>query len=57
MLAKVGAKVEISNGCIIGCGCVLGMSEALPDNTVVYGAKCERRIQKERPAVSVSQSQ
>ncbi|KAI8770532.1 dynactin subunit 6 [Biomphalaria glabrata] len=53
--AKVGSKVEISNGCIVGCGCILNMNEALPENTVVYGDKCERRIQRERPPAQMLQ--
>lgn len=50
--AKVEAKVEIASGCIIGAGCNLNTCEQLSDNTVVYGVKCERRIQRERPPVS-----
>lgn len=51
--AKIGSKVEISNGCIIGAGCVVNMEEQLPDNTVVFGENCDRRIQREKPLVSV----
>ncbi|CAL1532695.1 unnamed protein product [Lymnaea stagnalis] len=53
--ARVGSKVEISNGSIIGTGCVLNMSEQLPDNTVIYGEKCERRTQRERPPTQTLQ--
>ena len=50
--AQVGPKVEITTGCIVGAGCRLTMAEQLADNTVIYGSKCERRLQRERPPVS-----
>ncbi|CAG5122830.1 unnamed protein product [Candidula unifasciata] len=53
--AKVESKVEIANGCIIGAGCNLNTCEQLPENTVVYGVKCERRIQRERPPAQTLQ--
>uniref|UniRef100_A0A0B7BTJ2 Dynactin subunit 6 n=1 Tax=Arion vulgaris TaxID=1028688 RepID=A0A0B7BTJ2_9EUPU len=53
--AKVESKVEIANGCIIGAGCVLNICEHLPDNTVIYGVRCDRRIQRERPPAQTLQ--
>uniref|UniRef100_A0A0B6Y2S9 Dynactin subunit 6 n=1 Tax=Arion vulgaris TaxID=1028688 RepID=A0A0B6Y2S9_9EUPU len=53
--AKVGSKVEIANGCIIGAGCVLNMAEQISDNTVIYGGNCERRIQREKPPLQALQ--
>ncbi|VDD75758.1 unnamed protein product [Mesocestoides corti] len=45
----VGPQVRISNGCVVGAMCSLSASEQLPENTVVYGEKCLRRIATERP--------
>ncbi|XP_005096404.1 dynactin subunit 6 [Aplysia californica] len=53
--ASVGSQVEVSNGCIIGAGCQLNMPELVPENTVVYGGKCERRTQRERPPAQTLQ--
>ena len=33
--------------------CSLTSRETLPDNTVVYGADCQRRLQLERPPVNI----
>ncbi|GFN75744.1 dynactin subunit 6-like [Plakobranchus ocellatus] len=53
--AHIGPKVEIGTGCIVGAGCKLTMAEQLADNTVIYGSKCERRIQRERPPAQTLQ--
>ncbi|RUS78811.1 hypothetical protein EGW08_013429 [Elysia chlorotica] len=53
--AHVGPKVEVSSGCIVGAGCQLTMAEQLADFTVIYGSKCERRIQRERPPAQTLQ--
>ncbi|XP_060070072.1 dynactin subunit 6-like [Ylistrum balloti] len=47
--AKVGRQVGLTTGCIIGSMCSLTSNETLPDNTVIYGKECERRVQRERP--------
>ncbi|KAK7095895.1 dynactin subunit 6-like isoform X1 [Littorina saxatilis] len=47
--AFVGPQVELTSGCIIGAACHVTTGEKLPENTVIYGAKCHRRIQRERP--------
>lgn len=48
--AKVGRQTELTNGCIVGAMCEVVSEEIIPENTVIYGRKCERRIQGERPA-------
>jgi dynactin-6 len=47
--ARLGRQTELGNGCIIGAMCSVTCRESLADNTVIYGSKCERRIQIERP--------
>ena len=49
--AYLGRHTELSSGCIIGAMCHVTSQEMLPENTVIYGEKCERRIQAEKPAV------
>lgn len=44
--------MEITNGCIIGAGCKLNGKETLPENSVVYGSNCARRIAMDKPPVS-----
>ena len=50
--AYLGRHTELSNGCIIGAMCHVTSHEMLAENTVIYGDKCHRRIQAERPPVS-----
>jgi len=47
--AVLGHNTILSNGCIIGSMCTVTTNEVLPENTVVYGSRCERRVQQERP--------
>ncbi|PVD36308.1 hypothetical protein C0Q70_03287 [Pomacea canaliculata] len=47
--AYVGPEVELTSGCIIGASCRVTTGEQLPENTVIYGANCHRRFQRERP--------
>ncbi|KAL5020369.1 hypothetical protein ScPMuIL_003261 [Solemya velum] len=47
--AEVGRHVELTSGCIIGAQCVVNSDEFLPENTVIYGSGCARRVQRERP--------
>lgn len=47
--AHVGPGVEISNCCIIGAGCKLNGKEILPENSVIYGSDCARRIAMDKP--------
>lgn len=47
--ARLGRHTQLTNGCIIGAMCDVSSHEVLPENTVIYGASCERRIQSERP--------
>lgn len=45
----VGPEVEITNGCIVGAACQLSCPEVIPENTVIFGSKCSRRQQADRP--------
>ncbi|XP_074084349.1 dynactin subunit 6 isoform X1 [Macrotis lagotis] len=47
--AHVGRNVILTSGCIIGACCSLNTFEVIPENTVIYGADCLRRVQTERP--------
>lgn len=52
--AFVGRNVILTSGCIIGACCNINTYEVIPENTVIYGADCLRRVQTERPQVSVT---
>ncbi|KAF4521326.1 hypothetical protein B566_EDAN002330 [Ephemera danica] len=45
----VGRRVELTSGCIIGARCQVVSEERIPDNTVIYGDDCSRRMQSDRP--------
>ncbi|XP_064645297.1 dynactin subunit 6-like [Lineus longissimus] len=45
----VGRETSLSNGCIIGAMCNVTSKELLPENTVLFGSQCQRRVQAERP--------
>ncbi|KAH0628502.1 hypothetical protein JD844_009778 [Phrynosoma platyrhinos] len=47
--AYVGRNVILTSGCIIGACCNVNTYEVIPENTVIYGADCLRRVQTERP--------
>lgn len=47
--AHVGRNMELSNGCIVGAMCSVNTAERLPENTVIFGGDCNRRVQQERP--------
>ncbi|XP_042653079.1 dynactin subunit 6 [Tyto alba] len=47
--AFVGRNVILTSGCIIGACCNINTYEVIPENTVIYGADCLRRVQTERP--------
>lgn len=49
--AKLGPATELTNGCVVGAMCEVTSPEIIPENTVIYGESCERRIQHERPTV------
>lgn len=51
--AFVGRNVILTSGCIIGACCNVNTYEVIPENTVIYGADCLRRVQTERPQVRV----
>ncbi|EMP32949.1 Dynactin subunit 6 [Chelonia mydas] len=47
--AVVGRNVILTSGCVIGACCNINTHEVIPENTVIYDAKCLRRVQTERP--------
>ncbi|XP_036439098.1 dynactin subunit 6 [Colossoma macropomum] len=47
--ADVGRNVILTSGCIIGSCCQVNTCEVIPENTVIYGSGCMRRVQTERP--------
>ncbi|KFM69275.1 Dynactin subunit 6, partial [Stegodyphus mimosarum] len=47
---KVGRNTELSTGCVIGAKCEITCNEVIPENTVIYGSQCERRLQSEKPS-------
>lgn len=49
--ADVGRNVILTSGCIIGAFCQVNTCEVIPENTVIYGSGCMRRVQTERPQV------
>lgn len=51
LAAFVGRNVILTSGCIIGACCNVNTYEVIPENTVIYGADCLRRVQTERPQV------
>ncbi|XP_028392753.1 dynactin subunit 6-like [Dendronephthya gigantea] len=53
--SKVGQQVILGDGCVIGACCELTTNETLPDNTVVFGKDCQRRVQSERPLAQTLQ--
>lgn len=52
--ADVGRNVILTSGCIIGAFCQVNTCEVIPENTVIYGSGCMRRVQTERPQVRTS---
>ncbi|XP_067118537.1 dynactin subunit 6 [Centruroides vittatus] len=48
--SKVGRHTELTSGCVIGAMCEITTREVIPENTVIYGRNCGRRIQEEKPA-------
>ncbi|KAK3587676.1 hypothetical protein CHS0354_042460 [Potamilus streckersoni] len=53
--AHVGRQVELTSGCIIGAACSITSSEVMQENTVIYGADCSRRVQREKPPAQALQ--
>ncbi|KAM8881235.1 dynactin subunit 6-like isoform X5 [Synchiropus splendidus] len=47
--ADLGRNVILTSGCIIGACCQINTCEVVPENTVVYGSKCIRRVQSDKP--------
>lgn len=55
--ADVGRNVMLTSGCIVGACCQVNTCEVVPENTVVYGSSCIRRVQSEKPQVCTSSVQ
>ncbi|XP_072020611.1 dynactin subunit 6-like [Amphiura filiformis] len=53
--AVVGRETQLSNGNVVGAFCEVTGNEGLPENTVIYGDNCSRRIQAERPPAQTLQ--
>ncbi|EDO37040.1 predicted protein [Nematostella vectensis] len=47
--SRVGRQTVLSHGCVIGARCEVTSQETIPENTVIYGQSCNRRVQAERP--------
>ena len=52
---KLGNMTKLSNGCVIGAMCEVNYDEILPENTIIFGSNCNRRIQHEKPATQTYQ--
>ncbi|GIX94746.1 dynactin subunit 6 [Caerostris extrusa] len=46
----VGKYTRLTSGCVIGAKCEMTCNEIIPENTVIYGSNCDRRLQAEKPA-------
>lgn len=45
----IGHGINLGIGCVIGAGCRLTVPEMVPDNTIIFGTKCFRRISTDKP--------
>ncbi|KAG8199939.1 hypothetical protein JTE90_006186 [Oedothorax gibbosus] len=46
---KLGRFTELTSGCVIGAKCELTCNEIIPENSVICGSGCDRRLQIEKP--------
>ncbi|XP_063222356.1 dynactin subunit 6 isoform X2 [Bacillus rossius redtenbacheri] len=53
--AFVGRDVELTSGCVIAATCRVESAEVIPENTVIFGEKCSRRKQADRPPSQAQQ--
>ncbi|KAL2731521.1 dynactin subunit 6 [Vespula maculifrons] len=53
--AHISKDVELTNGCVIGTACSLIEPETVPENTVIYGSRCQRREMNDKPFPQVGQ--
>lgn len=53
--SRIGPKVKLTNGCVIGTMCDLNDDQILPENTVLYGPDCKQRKQLEKPSLQTFQ--
>lgn len=49
----IGHGINLGIGCVIGAGCRLTVPEMVPDNTIIFGTKCFRRISTDKPPVCI----
>lgn len=47
--SKLGSSTQLTSGCIVGAMCEVTSPEVIPENTVIHGQNCQRRVQSERP--------
>ncbi|XP_072173601.1 dynactin subunit 6-like isoform X2 [Diadema setosum] len=47
--ASIGRETELSSGCVIGAFCNITSHETLPENSVIFGDNCRRRLQADKP--------
>ncbi|CAB1327131.1 unnamed protein product [Coregonus sp. 'balchen'] len=47
--SDLGRNMILTSGCIIGACCQVNTCEVIPENTVIFGSGCQRRVQTERP--------
>lgn len=52
-IAHISKDVELTNGCVIGTACSLIEPETVPENTVIYGSRCQRREMNDKPFVKI----
>lgn len=52
--AHISRDVELTNGCVIGTACSLVEPETVPENTVIYGSRCQRREMNDKPFVKIT---
>ncbi|XP_043287578.1 dynactin subunit 6 [Venturia canescens] len=53
--AMVGQGVRLTNGCVVGAACSIQQSDTIPENTIIYGALCQRREMNDKPYPQMGQ--
>jgi len=55
--ARVGRPTVLTNGCVIGAKCQVGVAETLPEGTLFYGlgSDVKRRLQSDKPTTQAAQ--
>uniref|UniRef100_A0A674A2H4 Dynactin subunit 6 n=1 Tax=Salmo trutta TaxID=8032 RepID=A0A674A2H4_SALTR len=47
--ADLGRNMILTSGCIIGACCQVNTCEVIPENTVIFGSGCQRRVHVHTP--------